>query len=107
MYLPRDVSIDDSKRHLGQYTVTMITLEAIKRSELLLAPPKYSFKSHTKQIQGKAFNMIPAKGTDETPLNTTSAMKGIGMATVIERRAKAGGRTYIDRSLHSIPPKVP
>ena len=59
----------------------MTTLECIKRSEVLLAPPKYHFNTHVRITHGSAFSIGRAKGTASTPLKTTSAKRGIGIST--------------------------
>lgn len=58
----------------------MTTLECIKRSEVLLAPPKYHFSTHVRTTHGSAFSIGTANGTASTPLKTTSANSGIGIS---------------------------
>ena len=58
----------------------MTTLECIKRSEVLLAPPKYHFITHVRTTHGSAFSIGIANGTASTPLKTTSANSGIGIS---------------------------
>ena len=70
-------------------TVTMIILECIKRSEVLLAPPKYHFRSHVSRTQGNAFSTGRAKGIESTPSKIASANKGIGIST-----ARRGQRSW-------------
>lgn len=54
-------------------TVIMITLECIKRSDVLLAPPKYIFRSHTKNSTGKIFRRGTTNGNKDAPSNTALA----------------------------------
>jgi len=68
-----------SKRVVRIGTVIIITLECIRRSEVLLAPPKYNLRSHVRTSQGRVFSIGIAKGMEETPLNSTSASSGIGI----------------------------
>ena len=58
----------------------MTTLECIKRSEVLLAPPKYHFSTHVRTTHGSAFSIGRANGTASLPLKTTSANRGIGIS---------------------------
>lgn len=68
-----------------RHTVTMITLECIKRSEILLAPPKYHFASHVRMTQGNAFSIGRRYGIESGPLKTMSPSNGIGILTTLVR----------------------
>lgn len=57
----------------------MTTLECIKRSEVLLAPPKYILRIMTRTIHGKILRAETANGIEEMPPKMASAIKGIGM----------------------------
>ncbi len=60
-------------------TVIMITLECISRSEVLLAPPKYTFKRTRRTSHGTTLRIGIAKGMEAIPLKRISANKGIGI----------------------------
>lgn len=60
-------------------TVIMITLECIKRSEVLLAPPKYIFSSHIESSKSKIFRRGITNGNKDTPSNITLATICIGI----------------------------
>lgn len=62
-----------------ELTVTITTFECIKRSEVLLAPPKYSLSSHIRPNQGSVFSNGTRYGIDEIPLNIMSASSGMGI----------------------------
>lgn len=57
----------------------MTTLECIRRSEVFLAPPKYSFRSATGTSHNRDLKAVMKKGTAGTPLTMLSAMNGRGI----------------------------
>lgn len=57
----------------------MITLECIKRSEVLFAPPKYNLSKYMRTSHGRALSICIANGVEIMPLESTSASKGIGI----------------------------
>lgn len=57
----------------------MTTLECIKRSEVLLAPPKYSLRITTRTTHGRILRTETANGMEEMPPKMASAMRGMGM----------------------------
>ena len=65
---------------LEEYTVIMMTLECITRSERLLAPPKYVFRRYIRASHGSVFKTVEAYGMLEKPSSRISATRGIGIA---------------------------
>lgn len=57
----------------------MTTFDLIKRSDVLLAPPKYSLRSHTMNSHGRVFNIGMANGIHDIPRDAISVKMGIGI----------------------------
>lgn len=58
----------------------MITFECISRSEVLLAPPKYSLRRTSAMSHGMVVRIVTAYGIELMPLKSTSANRGIGIS---------------------------
>lgn len=69
------------KRKCILFTVIMITLECMVRSDLFHAPPNHCFARNNATSHGTVFKIGYRKGTESTPLNMTSAIKGSGILT--------------------------
>ena len=75
------------------FTVIMTTLECIKRSEVFLAPPKYSFRSAMGTSHKRPLNALTVKATAGAPLKMLSNINGRGIVqTVIDKVLDEGSR---------------
>lgn len=61
----------------------MTTLDFIRRSDEVVAPPKYHFKAYTRASHGSTFSVGATYGIEDRPLLATSVSMGIGILIVM------------------------